>query len=143
LDAWITLPARLASIEAARQWLLRQLQGADLAPALLVRIELVLEELLMNLVRHGRARPGAAEGLSLRLGAEVQADHLMLCIEDDGVAFDPTLAPVPAAPQGLAQAQVGGWGLVLVRKSVRSLRYETAGGLNRLWVELPLRPAAA
>jgi hypothetical protein len=30
---------------------------------------------------------------------------------------------------------------VLVRKSARSLRHERVDGLNRLWVELPLRPA--
>ena len=43
--------------------------------------------------------------------------------------------------RALAEARVGGLGLVLVRKSARSLRHERVDGLNRLWVELPLRPA--
>jgi anti-sigma regulatory factor (Ser/Thr protein kinase) len=144
LDAWITLPPRLASLEVARQWLVSQLQDADVAPTALFRIELVLEELLMNAVNHGQARPADEDGLTLRLGAELQGEHLMLCLEDDGLAFDPAAAPLPATPATLAEARVGGLGLVLVHKSVRSLRHETVGHLNRLWIELPLRsPAAA
>lgn len=144
MDAWIALPARVASLEAARQWLLGQLQGAEVAPGALFRIELVLEELLMNAVSHGQSLSGDDDGLSLRLGAEVQGDHLLLCLEDDGVSFDPAAAPLPATPATLAEARVGGLGLVLVHKSVRSLRHEAVGHLNRLWVELPLHtPAAA
>jgi anti-sigma regulatory factor (Ser/Thr protein kinase) len=143
MDSWISLPARLASVEAARQWLQPQLQTADVAPGSLFRIELVLEELLMNVVRHGHPRPAAGDGFSLRLGAELHSDHLLLCLEDDGVAFDPATAPLPATPASLAEARVGGLGLLLVRKSARSLRHERVDGLNRLWVELPLRPPAA
>jgi anti-sigma regulatory factor (Ser/Thr protein kinase) len=140
MDAWITLPARLPSVEAARSWLLQQLEAVDVAPRELFRVELVLEELLMNVVRHGHPRPAADDGFSLRLGAQVQGDHLLLCLEDDGIAFDPGSAPLPATPATLAEARVGGLGLVLVHKSARSLRHERVDGLNRLWVELPLRP---
>jgi anti-sigma regulatory factor (Ser/Thr protein kinase) len=143
LDAWVALPARLASLEVARQWLLQHLQSVSMAPGVLFRIELVLEELLMNLVSHGQAHPADGADLSIRLGAEVQGDHLMLCLEDNGIGFDPGAAPLPATPATLAEARVGGLGLVLVRKSVRSLRHETVGPLNRLWVELPLHLAAA
>ena len=143
MDAWISLPARLASVEAARQWLQPQLEAADVAPGSLFRIELVLEELLMNVVRHGHPRSAAGDGFSLRLGAQLQSDHVLLCLEDDGVAFDPATAPLAATPASLAEARVGGLGLVLVRKSARSLRHERVDGLNRLWVELPLRPTAA
>jgi hypothetical protein len=48
-----------------------------------------------------------------------------------------------AATLALAEAPVGGLGLVLVRKSARSLRRERVDGLNRLWVERPLRPGVA
>jgi serine/threonine-protein kinase RsbW len=142
VDAWITLPAQLASVEVARQWLLRQLEGADVAPAALFRIDLVLEELLMNVVRHGHPGPSAADGFTLRLGAARQGDELLLCLEDDGVPFDPVgvRAPEPAAT--LSEARVGGLGLVLVHKSARSLRHERVGSLNRLWVTLPLQARA-
>jgi anti-sigma regulatory factor (Ser/Thr protein kinase) len=141
LDAWITLPAELASVEAARQWLLVRLAGTAVAPAALFRIELVLEELLMNVVSHGH--PGERpEGFSVRLGLALHADHLALCLEDDGVPFDPSTAALPAAPATLADARVGGLGLVLVHKSARRLHHEREDGINRLWVELPLQPPA-
>ena len=143
MDAWISLPARLASVEAARQWLLQQLEGTDVAPAELFRIELVLEELVMNVARHGHPSPAVDDGSSLRLGAQRQGDHLLLCLEDDGIPFDPVASPLPVAPASLAEAPVGGLGLVLVHKSARSLRHERVGDLNRLWVELPLHARAA
>jgi anti-sigma regulatory factor (Ser/Thr protein kinase) len=141
LDAWIALSTRLESVEAARQWLLRQLEGHAVAPDALLRMELVLEELLMNALTHGR--PGerdAATGreFMLRLGATIQPEQLLLCLEDDGVPFDPATAKLPAAATSLAEARVGGLGLVLVRKSSRSLRHVREDGVNRLWVELPL-----
>jgi serine/threonine-protein kinase RsbW len=139
MDAWISLPARLPSVEAARQWLLQWLAPSGVSPRALFRIELVLEELLMNVVRHGHPRPGACDGFSLRLGAERRGDILVLCLEDDGIAFDPVAAPLPAAPATLAEARVGGLGLVLVHKSAQALRHERVGELNRVWVELPLK----
>jgi serine/threonine-protein kinase RsbW len=141
LDAWVTLPARLASVELARQWLLSRLAGTAVDPAALFRIELVLDELLMNIVTHGTSG-GPAEGVTLRLGLEVHHDHLVLCVEDDGAPFDPTTAVPPAAPSSLADARVGGLGLVLVRKSARRLHHLRERGVNRLSVELPLAPAA-
>jgi anti-sigma regulatory factor (Ser/Thr protein kinase) len=140
LDAWITLPARLASVETARQWLLSRLAGTAVDPAALFRIELVLDELLMNIVTHGNSG-GPAEGVTLRLGVEIRHDHLVLCLEDDGAPFDPTTAASPAAPTTLVDARVGGLGLVLVRKSARRLHHQRERGVNRLSVELPLAPA--
>ncbi len=143
MKAWISLPARLESVEAARQWLLSQLDGTALTDRARFRIELVLEELVMNVVRHGHPRAAAHDGFSFRLGVEVSADLVQLCLEDDGVPFDPATAPDAVPPATLAEARVGGLGLVLVHKSARSLRHERIGTLNRLWVDMPTRDAGS
>jgi serine/threonine-protein kinase RsbW len=140
LDDWVTLPARVGSVETARQWLLARLAGAAVTPSALFRIELVLDELLMNAFSHGH--PGEpADGFNVRLSAELQGDHLVLCLEDDGVPFDPVTAALPAASTSLADARIGGLGLMLVRKSARRLHHVREGGRNRLFVELPLAAA--
>jgi anti-sigma regulatory factor (Ser/Thr protein kinase) len=135
VDAWITLPARLASVEAARQWLQPQLEAADVAPGSQFRIELVLEDLLMNVVRHGHPRPAAGDGFSLRLGAQLQSDHVLLCLEDDGVAFDPTAKPAPDIDADLDDRAIGGLGMFLVREMTDTQRYDRVDGENRFWVE--------
>ncbi len=138
MNAWISLPARLESVEAARQWLLQQLEGTAHTDRARFRMELVLEELVMNVVNHGHPRAQAFDGHSFRLGVDVGSDTVHLCLEDDGVAFDPAMAPEAPPTAALSSAKVGGLGLVLVHKSARSLRHERVGALNRLWIEMPL-----
>ena len=58
--------------------------------------------------------------------------------DDDGQAFDPRKPPALQPTNSLAQASVGGRGLMLVRAAARRIDYErTLDGHNRLTVTLP------
>jgi serine/threonine-protein kinase RsbW len=64
-----------------------------------------------------------------------------MIFEDDGLPFDPCSGPDPSLPRTLADAQVGGRGLLLVRRMATTLRYErTPTHRNRLLVTLPGAP---
>ncbi len=114
------------------------LEGVTLTDRARFRIELVLEELVMNVVRHAHPKAAALDGHSFRLGVQVDADTLRMCLEDDGLPFDPAAAPDVPPSTSLSSARVGGLGLVLVHKSARSMRHERVGHLNRLWIDMPL-----
>ena len=63
-----------------------------------------------------------------------------LILEDDGVPFDPLRQPEPAVPESIDETQVGGLGLVLVRKLSTRMHYErTPQKRNRLTLSMPLR----
>lgn len=99
--------------------------------------ELVFEEIIANIVSHG-ARDGRAPDVCVTLQA--QADSIVLIFSDDGVAFDPRGRADPVMPTSLAQARIGGFGLMLVRRAASSLDYlRTADEHNRLTVVVPRR----
>jgi anti-sigma regulatory factor (Ser/Thr protein kinase) len=98
------------------------------------RARLVFEEIVTNVIRYGFADGGVH---TIRAVAQLDGSELKLSFDDDGRPFDPTTAPVPAPNRSLAQASIGGRGLVLVRAAARRLDYErTKDGRNRLTVTL-------
>jgi len=96
-------------------------------------VDLVLEELVGNVIRHGGA---ASEDRSIRVDFAVEPALVRVTIVDDGVAFDPTLHPEPRPPRSLSDAAVGGRGILMVCRLARSMRYAREAGRNRLEVEL-------
>lgn len=100
-------------------------------PATIGRAELLLEELVTNVVRHGGVADPAAR---LSLTASIGCDRsCRLVFEDPGRPFDPAGAALPAPPARLEEARVGGLGLVLLRRMARDLAHERLPeGRNRL-----------
>jgi serine/threonine-protein kinase RsbW len=119
--------------ETARQALQAPLQEQGISPRALYRLELVLEESLMNRLWHAFPEGGEHE-IVLTLG--LLPDVLVLRIEDDGIAFDPLQAPPPRPYTTLDEAQPGGLGLLLTRKAARHCHYERSGGRNRFTVHI-------
>ncbi|NBS63076.1 MAG: ATP-binding protein [Betaproteobacteria bacterium] len=91
-------------------------------------LRLVLEELIINVVTHGR-RPGDTGWFSVRF--TLRHDSIVLVIEDDGLPFDPTAAPAPDLDAPLDDRPVGGLGLFLARSLSDELRYVREHGMNR------------
>jgi anti-sigma regulatory factor (Ser/Thr protein kinase) len=95
-------------------------------------VELIFEEVVANLVRHG-ARSDGRTSLSLEL--VLRDDAVELTFLDDGVPFDPRERSDPAPARDLEHAEVGGRGLMLVRSVSKELQYaRTPEGQNRLTV---------
>lgn len=127
----LQLPAERASVEAARLAVGDFLAPLRLPGRCIYRIELILEEVLMNIVRHG-LREQAGHVIALTVRAEV--DEIVMSFEDDGPAFDPLAADAPEPAKDIDDARVGGLGLVLLRSMARTLTYERKGERNRLTV---------
>ena len=89
------------------------------------RIELVIEEVMMNQIWHAFADK---ENHLLGLQVRVHERQLALTFDDDGRAFNPLEAAAPVAPTALDDAVLGGWGIALVKKYAVSLGYERAFG---------------
>lgn len=129
----LRVPARTDQVEPVRLALLAALAPFVPSARAVYRLELVLEEVFMNTVRHAFADDAGLHTVGVALyGAP---DHWVLAFEDDGLAFDPTRpAALPAGP--LATMEPGGRGLYLVQKSARALSYRRDGNVNRLQVSI-------
>lgn len=92
-------------------------------------VDLCAAETVTNIMTHGfgESQQGRIE---LRLARTERS--VVLEIEDDGVAFDPTLCEEPAQPVTLDTTRIGGWGIRIVRRFTEEVRYCRSEGLNRL-----------
>jgi serine/threonine-protein kinase RsbW len=88
-------------------------------------VALMLDEMLTNVATHGG---GAALPASVRV--EVRADRVSAEIIDSGAAFDPRAPKEPDLGVAAEDRQVGGVGLVLVRRIACDLDYERRGDRN-------------
>lgn len=129
----LQVPGERAALEPTRLQVLDFLAGEGLPAAAVYRLELVLEEVLMNQLWHaGTGRADSHTDLLLQCGP----DQLLLRVEDDGPPFDPTQAALPTLPTSIDAAMPGGLGLLLMRKAVMSWCYERSGGRNCLSLQL-------
>lgn len=107
--------------------------ASSLEPRRAHMVDLVAEELLTNVVRHGVAAGGTH---SIEIDVDLRDEEVVIVVTDDGAAFDPLQAPRfdPDAP--LEARRVGGMGIHLVRSVARHLSYRRDGDRNVLEVTL-------
>lgn len=128
LASRLTLENRVEEVERAQEWL-TGVMGSAASPRAARQVALALEELLVNVIRHGLP-PG--EVSPLRLEAAVRAGRLEVRLEDEGRPFDPTLPPEDPDPA------VGGRGLRLATWAVEGLAWRREGGRNVVTFTHPL-----
>jgi len=94
--------------------------------------ELVFEELVSNVQRHGGDGAAAPE---IDVTIDFAAEDIVLVFSDTARPFDPLQPRLPVAGAS-SGATIGGKGLVLVREAARAISYERSGGRNRVTVRI-------
>ena len=123
---WLKLPKDVSAVDDARRALLEYLAPLGLDAKVINRLEVVLEELVTNVVRH------ADEATHLRISAYPCPEGVCLGVEDDGAAFNPLESDAHKAFDTLENAQLGGLGIPLIKRLSRSLEYDRIGLTNRI-----------
>jgi serine/threonine-protein kinase RsbW len=101
------------------------------------QVDLCAAEAVTNVLTHGFAETDSGQ-IALRIARD--GDAVVFEIEDDGVAFDPTRAELPALAT-MDSDRVGGWGMRIVRRFASELRYCRNEGRNCL--TLVFRPRSS
>jgi serine/threonine-protein kinase RsbW len=91
-------------------------------------INLVVEELFTNMVRHNQ---GGGDCITLSVERRNDRVHLEL-VDVDVEPFDPVTAEVPPVDAGIEERRPGGLGIYLVRKMVDDLNYGYETGDRRM-----------
>jgi anti-sigma regulatory factor (Ser/Thr protein kinase) len=131
----VSFPGTLAGFDEAFARLRAALDQETLDAGARYRVELVFEEIVANIVRHGAPGGGAAD---VRFSLDLRDGSVVLTFDDDGVAFDPRGRPDPVPARSLEQAKVGGLGLMMVRRAASAIDYRrTPERRNELIVTVP------
>ncbi len=101
----------------------------DWPPALVYRVHLVIEELLLNIADYGY--DGGVHEVEVNFISE--SDALTIEIVDDGRPFDPLSdAPLPDVSASADERPIGGLGIHLVKNMMDDMRYRRENGKNHL-----------
>jgi anti-sigma regulatory factor (Ser/Thr protein kinase) len=129
----LTLSNSRQDLEPARQAVLDFLEAQTTLATVIFKMELILEETLMNIIWHAF---NDQETHPINLTIELEPGVIVMQFEDDGVEFNPLQARAPALPSSIDMAEVGGLGLMLVRKFAQSMTYKRANNRNCLRIKV-------
>jgi anti-sigma regulatory factor (Ser/Thr protein kinase) len=141
----LSVPATDEGIRTA----LDQLEGVwtahGLTRAVTWPVEVSLDEVLANIVRHGLASQGASATIELELRLDPAASPPVceVVVSDAGPEFDPLAAEAPDISLGVEERPIGGLGIALVRRLMDEVQYERREGRNRLRLLRRLVPMEA
>jgi len=133
----ILLDAQLAQLPRLEHWVHSLAGKFAWPPSLVHRIDLCLTELVTNVISYGYPDRRAGQ-ISVRLWAH--AGQIVVRVDDDGTAFDPTSHVLRGLPASLEEATDDGRGIRLVRHFADDVHYLRAGAGNQL--TLTFRDAA-
>ena len=125
-------PGELTRLAAEAEQFLDTL---TLPPPVGFKVQLVLEELVTNILRHGFS---GGQGHTIQIELTFSGAGVELSVEDDGQPFDPMQAPPPDLDSPLEERAVGGLGIHLLRQVASDLTYARVDGRNRMRLQVPV-----
>jgi serine/threonine-protein kinase RsbW len=109
----------------------------ELPVDLVQSVQIVLDEAVSNVVRHGYE----ANGLSgdVRVAVGIEEGTVTLQVVDTAPEFDPLGAPGPDTSLPIEQRPLGGLGILILRRLMDRVEYARDGEHNRLsaWKTIP------
>jgi anti-sigma regulatory factor (Ser/Thr protein kinase) len=131
----------MLEIPCAAVWIESIAADLELTDSRAFAMQVCLEELMSNIVRHGRVpsplKPqiDPAKPLSISITVDASADRITITVEDNGQPFNVAEAPAKWIDRPLEQLQPGGLGIRLIKNFASNLEYRRTAKGNRVIVE--------
>lgn len=109
-----------------------------LAAGDVANINLVLDEIVINIIRHAY-EDDSEHRIAVHLALE--RGILTIRVEDDGRRFDPLGAPTPNLNLPIAERPLGGLGIHIVRAIATGIAYRREADRNILTIEMTMAGA--
>lgn len=120
--------ADLSSLHPMRDHALAHARKSGLSIELEPKLDLVLEEILVNVASHAYG----GEAGEVELECEVTNDEFCCTVRDWGIPFNPLAQDEPDTTQPLNERPIGGLGLLFVTTMPNSCSYRRNGEANEL-----------
>ena len=123
----IELENQLSELPRLSRWIGRIANQFSMSDEDLFRIDLVAHEMVSNIVNYAY---GDNKRHVIRLEFRLTQRFVEIRLLDDGRPFNPFREPKKKLPESLAEAEIGGLGIHLVRAYTDEYRYERERGQN-------------
>lgn len=117
-----------SALDQAESWL----DGTNASQRARCFVSLAIEELATNWIKYG-CRHGASHFMEFDL--RLVGEQLSVQARDDGAPFNPLDVPLPSTTLPAEDREVGGLGILLLRKMADHMSYEHRDGCNILTLE--------
>ena len=125
----VRLDADLTELGRLTDWLDRFCESHGVEDAAHYHINVAVEEVVINAIKHGQCHPRAG---AIEVDLTLAGEELQIEVTDTGVPFNPLELPPPRLDADIARRKIGGLGVHLVRSLMTRVEYERLEGQNRL-----------
>ena len=99
----------------------------------IMRIRLVLDEVVVNIVAHGYEDAGDSNPHDIHIHLGLDAKNVLtIRVTDDAREYDPRSAPAPRFDLPIEERRRGGLGVHIVKAIMDTIEYRRVDGLNVL-----------
>src|SRR5258708_7937978 len=128
----LALESKLSEIARVSPWIEKLAARHGIPSRTQFAIDLCLEEILSNIIRHGYAgEPNHAVVIRHRINRE---GSFTLVVEDQAPQFNPLLVSDPPIPHSLEDVSGGGHGIQLLKQFADAIEYEPMPNGNRITI---------
>lgn len=124
----IVFPARVESIPEISDYVSQRAEQAALHPKQIVHLQVAIDEVVANICLYAYQQPPGE--LTVRVASG--QGRFAVDFVDEGVPFDPLTAEEPEISADIADRDVGGLGIFLVRRLIDEVHYRRDGSRNIL-----------
>ena len=127
----IVLRNSLSEIDRLAEWVSIVGKKRGLCDDVIHEARLTLEEIVVNIIVHGYGKEAASDA-PIEIEMDVVADLLSMQVKDQARPFNPVDAPEPDLDVPFEDREIGGLGIVIVRRLIDSVDYSHEDGRNVL-----------
>ena len=110
----------------------------QIGPSISGRLQMVLDELLVNVVSHGAGDSEVTPTIRLLLRHLLNDNLLVVEIHDNGIPFNPFTLAEPDTDLNIEDRELGGLGIFFVRSLAKSFSYSFESPWNCVLLEIDL-----
>jgi len=119
-----TFPAKFEVLDDLREIVAQVARSGGFTEKEIYSLQLVADEAASNIIEHAYEGVPNAQ-FDMTCDCDAQGDTITIVMRDTGKSFDPSNAEQPNLKADLAERQIGGLGVYIMRKLMDEIRYES------------------
>lgn len=129
----MTITAAPDNLDTVLAFVREEMQAVACPARAVGQVELAVEEIFVNIARYAYApRQGQ---VSIRCETQCDPWGITITFADQGRPYNPLERPEPDLTLGAEDREIGGLGIVMVKKLMDRVHYEFRDGTNRLTIQ--------